>query len=113
METAIPEETLRSREGMQTNVWGGPLWFALHCMAMTFPLAPVDDARRAQDLLRRCGAKGGRTGRARCAPTSERPGGALRTTTTAHARPLLLGGHPTRPRPVPCPAVSLLAERRC
>ena len=38
--------TLTSREGMSTNVWGNPLWFVLHTMAMAFPLD--DDGRRGE-----------------------------------------------------------------
>lgn len=37
--------TLTNRDGMSTNVWGNPMWFVLHTLAMAFPIDDGDERR--------------------------------------------------------------------
>jgi hypothetical protein len=34
-----------SNDGMMTSIWGGPLWFSLHCISFNYPINPTKEQK--------------------------------------------------------------------
>lgn len=47
MQTTFTTDAFLSGDGMQTNIWGPPMWFSIHLMSFNYPVQPTEADQNA------------------------------------------------------------------